>query len=235
MGARKHLHLLLIVAFMPLLLANKDCARSTTWGDKFASKWEDDHASIDKDTQCIDCHDNFSSASSKPGSHTGPAWLRSHGSFAQLKYGMQHENVCYRCHTEATCSSCHQAETPENHTEFWKQRGHGAMAGLNRSSCMSCHKDVQFCESCHAETRPPSHNASWGNTSNNHCYSSCHYPISSVGAQECRTCHSSTPSHDSAPNRPSNGLHADTADCASCHRPMRHPDNGMSCIACHSR
>ncbi len=229
----KHLHhILLTVLMLPLLLANKDCERSTTWGNKYFTKWEEDHVDIDKDSKCIDCHDNITSKKVKPKNHDETTWPKEHGDYGQMKYGYKSENVCYLCHAESQCTSCHQQEAPQSHNEFWKQKGHGAFVGLDRNSCKTCHQDTEFCERCHTSTRPVSHTASWGTTGNNHC-NSCHFPLTAVGTQECAVCHKATPSHDLTPAMPNNGLHVTGANCRSCHNPLRHPDNGATCTSCH--
>lgn len=230
-GSKPILKLLLAVILVPLLLANKDCERSATWGEKYFGKWEGDHVDIDKDTKCIDCHDDIKSPKVKPLNHD-ISWIHEHGDLAQQKFGFKTGNTCYLCHAEAQCTSCHQQEMPRSHTEYWKQRGHGAFVGIDRSSCMTCHKSVDFCERCHSSTTPISHNAAWGAAANRHCFG-CHFPLASAGAQECAVCHTGTPSHDATPAMPDNALHFLGADCRDCHRPLRHPDNGMACTACH--
>src|SRR3990167_3541695 len=62
-------HILLIFLVLPFLLANEKCERSTTWGNKYFSKWESDHVDIDKETRCIDCHDDITSQKVKPKNH----------------------------------------------------------------------------------------------------------------------------------------------------------------------
>jgi hypothetical protein len=222
---------LVLMGLVPLLLANRSCERSTTWGDEYFSEWESDHVEIDKDSKCVDCHDDVTSKKVKPSNHDA-TWIREHGGFEAKKYSYKNENVCSLCHAESQCTSCHQQQAPAQHTEFWKQRGHGIFTGLDRSKCMTCHKDVQFCESCHSVTAPVKHTAGFGAPSNRHC-NDCHYPLGSAGAQECAVCHESTPSHALTPAQPNNPLHVTGADCRLCHSPVRHPDNGMSCTTCH--
>lgn len=219
----------------PFLLANKNCQRDITWGDpsqKFVSLWADDHKDIDQDTKCADCHDTFKKRGDKPESHKQPGWIRAHGDYSQIKYGFEGENVCALCHQKADCSSCHQQDPPQDHTFFWKAKGHGLAMGQARDRCMACHEGVDFCERCHAETKPADHVATWGATQNRHCLN-CHFPISSVGGQVCAVCHSATPSHVDAPPQPDNALHGPGALCRDCHTPMRHSDNGESCSTCH--
>lgn len=231
MKVRQIKNILMIVLLMPLLLANKECERSTTWGKKYFSEWEEDHVDIDEDSKCIDCHDDIKTKKVRPSNHN-QNWLTEHGGFSQQKFGFKQENVCSLCHAEAQCTGCHQQEEPRAHTEYWKNRGHGIFVSLDRSACMVCHKEVSFCERCHDSTRPASHNAIWGTPSNLHCQS-CHFPVNSAGAQECAVCHQTTPSHISTPQTPNNALHVTGADCRDCHKPLRHPDNGMDCTVCH--
>ena len=226
-------HILLIFLVLPFLLANEKCERSTTWGNKYFSKWESDHVDIDKETRCIDCHDDITSQKVKPKNHLDTVrWMGEHGDYSSMKYGYKSESVCYLCHAESQCTSCHQQDEPRSHNQFWKQKGHGVMVSLNRSECKTCHQDAEFCEKCHASTKPVSHVASWGSPANNHC-TSCHFPLNSVGAQECAVCHKATPSHDNTPTQPNNALHAPGANCRDCHNQLRHPDNGATCTSCH--
>lgn len=227
-------HILLIFLLLPLLLANQKCERSTTWGNRYFSKWEEDHVDIDKDSKCIDCHDNIASKKVKPKNHDATTWPKEHGDYSTMKYGYKSENVCYLCHAESQCASCHQQEPPQSHNEFWKQRGHGAFVGLNRSECKTCHQDTEFCERCHATATPTSHIALWGTPSNNHC-NSCHFPLTSAGGQQCGVCHTGTPSHDATPVTPSNAQHAAGVDCRACHINLRHVDNGDACTDCHTQ
>ena len=63
------------------------------------------------------------------------------------------ENRCSLCHTESTCAACHQDTPPDNHNNFWRLRGHGVQARVDRDSCATCHR-TDFCDRCHFETRP---------------------------------------------------------------------------------
>src|SRR3989338_5829553 len=188
---RVWLGLLIVV---PFLMANKQCQRSTTWGDPYTSlsaAWEQDHQDIDKYTTCADCHDGLSKTV-KPKSHDA-TWIQVHGKYSNLKYGFRSQNVCALCHQESQCATCHQQQQPTDHTAFWRLRGHGLMVGLNRQKCATCHQ-VDFCERCHANTKPLDHTASWGAPAQRHCFG-CHAPIDSVKGQKCFVCHQSTPSH----------------------------------------
>lgn len=229
------LRTLLILLVAPFLLANKGCERPITWGDPksdLVSKWAEDHKEIDPDAKCKDCHDDITSTKVKPKSHT-PEWIRVHGDFSQIQYGFRKENVCALCHKESDCATCHQQQPPQSHTMFWKLKGHGIMVSQDRSRCMTCHQQgADFCERCHAQTKPTNHLAGFGSPANLHCQS-CHAPIDSAGGQGCAVCHNENPSHDSAPPQPDTALHAGDPDCRTCHTPLRHPDNGESCITCH--
>ena len=215
-------YFLLIMSLTPFLLANKGCDKETTPA----------HPPLEKGMACADCHDDGRSRDTKPADHT-LAWEKVHGQWIR-KEGFKSDSTCLICHTESTCSSCHQREKPQNHNQFWRLRGHGLAVGLARSRCFSCHRGADFCDRCHSETRPQDHLATWGAPSNQHCLS-CHFPLSSVGGQKCAVCHGGTPSHTAAPAQPANALHVVGANCRSCHSPLRHPDNGMSCTTCHSR
>ena len=50
MRAKQNIGFILIAILIPFMLANKSCERSTTWGPKFVTKWEEDHALIDEKT-----------------------------------------------------------------------------------------------------------------------------------------------------------------------------------------
>ncbi|MBI4211764.1 MAG: hypothetical protein HY540_03920 [Deltaproteobacteria bacterium] len=161
-------------------------------------------------------------------------WVEKHGATMKLT-GDTFKGNCAMCHSESTCSSCHQQTPPRSHTHYWRLKGHGLAVGLNRSQCFSCHRSNDFCERCHAETQPLSHTGSWGTPSNRHCQN-CHFPLTSAGGMQCAVCHKETPSHTlSTPAMPSNAKHVTGANCRSCHAPLRHPDNGMTCTTCHQR
>ena len=191
----KYKHQIILMAILiPFLLANKDCYRETSWGkEKIFGEWQGDHPDIDAETRCIDCHDDIKNQKVTPSNHKGN-WLRKHGKYTWKKFGYKNDSVCYLCHDESKCSSCHMQEAPANHTEFWKARSHGAIMGLDRGRCMICHKSVDFCERCHSSIRPITHNALWSGSTNQHCQN-CHLPITSPEAQKCRVCHESTPAH----------------------------------------
>lgn len=209
-----------MILLVPFLLGQKKCDNP---------KWE--HIKIEKGMACTDCHEDGRTKETPPASHD-PAWKRNHGKFMG-QYGFKKSVVCTVCHTESKCATCHQQEKPRDHNEFFRLRSHGLSVGLDRSRCLACH-NADFCERCHATVMPVDHRAGWGAPTNRHCLS-CHFPLASAGAQKCAVCHNATPSHVSAPSQPANSLHAPGANCRSCHTPLRHPDNGMVCLACHPR
>jgi hypothetical protein len=215
-----------IVGFLVLmiipLLGNKACEKAASF----------EHPVVPKETECKECHEDGRDAKTKPAGHD-LAWERDHGKFIQ-RYGFKPQTNCTLCHTESQCTTCHQQEKPKDHNEFWRLKSHGLAVGLDRSQCYTCHRGPDFCQRCHAQTQPLDHSAAWGAPSNRHCLN-CHFPLTSAGAERCAVCHTGTPSHSSAPNQPANALHVTGANCRSCHSPLRHPDNGMSCTVCHAR
>jgi len=184
------------------------------------------HDALGVDDACSVCH-SVIDENWVPESH-GQAWERLHGQ----AFRMRQEAItgrCEVCHSESTCNSCHQSETPRNHDNFWRLRGHAVPATLDRDNCAVCHRD-DGCIRCHEDTQPLNHKGSFGSPRNNHCLG-CHFPLSSSG---CLTCHKSTPSHNQAPDQPPD--HVPGADCRACHgrnAPLRHVDDGSDCNACH--
>jgi menaquinone reductase, multiheme cytochrome c subunit len=184
------------------------------------------HARTSAPNDCATCHLAYSSELA-PFTHDH-LWMEVHGGVVR---GRSRDVVdrCSMCHTEETCSSCHQTEAPRDHTNFWRRRGHAFGAGLDRNRCATCHQP-DSCNTCHADSRPISHVGSWGGSRSNHCLS-CHIPLQSEG---CYTCHKSTPSHFLAPPKPPD--HHPAMDCRQCHgltAPLLHADSGADCNACH--
>lgn len=188
------------------------------------------HPAVEKGVECAACHDDGRTIATPPPGHD-LAWEKNHGKLIQQK-GLKPDSTCLICHNESQCTSCHQQEPPKNHTHYWRLKGHGVSVGMDRSRCTTCHRGADFCERCHSETEPLNHTAAWGAPTNRHCLN-CHFPVNSVGGQQCFACHRSTPSHDDTPAQPENGLHVPGADCRSCHSPVGHPDSGASCTTCH--
>ena len=211
--------ILMIFLCLPLILSNKECNKKNSFN----------HPPIEKGVACKDCHEDGRTKDTMPKWHD-LAWKRDHGKNIKQN-GFRPEGVCYLCHTESTCTACHQEVKPKDHTQFWRLKGHGLTVGMDRSRCYACHRP-DFCERCHSQTRPQDHSAGFSAPSNRHCYV-CHYPLSSAGGQRCGVCHTQTPAHSRTPRQPSNSLHLPGANCRSCHSPLRHPDNGTSCTICH--
>lgn len=189
--------------------------------------------------QCISCHIQHNPEEScsvchsevdqqwQPGSHSH-LWKKGHGMVARSGTTLQAQR-CELCHSESTCIQCHESEKPDNHDNYWRLRGHGVVASMDRQNCQTCHRD-DYCASCHDEARPLSHTGSFGSPRNTHCVS-CHFPLRGEG---CVTCHRSTPSHDAATPLPPD--HNIAMNCRLCHGagvPLRHIDDGSDCILCH--
>lgn len=190
-------------------------------------------------SECMDCHADRKISNDcgvchkeigrdwAPTNH-GDAWKKFHGQVARMRSDVIEEN-CSLCHSESTCVQCHQVEEPEGHNNFFRLRGHGMIASMDRASCAACHRS-DFCERCHQETTPLSHRGNWGSPTNQHCLG-CHFPLPSEG---CITCHKSMPSHQTAAPKPAD--HFATMNCRQCHGvsvPLPHVDDGSDCNFCH--
>lgn len=178
------------------------------------------------EADCASCHAEIR-ADAMPPSH-GASWKRYHGSFVRGP-SEQRADQCALCHQPSECTTCHQIEMPQNHNNYWRRRGHGLTASMDRESCATCH-DSDSCQRCHDETRPMSHVGSWGSPRDRHCMA-CHEPLR---ANSCGVCHASTPSHDFATPLPPD--HLPGMNCRQCHgngQPLPHVDNGQVCTECH--
>ena len=178
---------------------------------------------------CAICHREI--RKDRPPESHRLAWKKVHGQ-AVRRGGEVAADRCFLCHREDSCSSCHREEEPASHTVFWKDRGHGVTARMDRSTCAVCHQS-DACDRCHRETAPRSHVGSWGSPRNRHCYY-CHWGAGRQD-QSCSMCHRSY-AHN-APPRPSDPQHAGVPEsqCRSCHSiiDMQHADNGDACVSCH--
>lgn len=143
----------------------------------------------------------------KPGSHKGN-WLGYHGKAAGAEGNSPGKpgRACIVCHDRTDCIACHTVTAPRDHTNFWRTRGHGLMAGGNRERCLACHRQ-DYCIRCHSETAPRSHTASWRKR---HC-TWCHFGSGNTPADNCAVCHKQA-AHTSAPHAVSPAL-----DCRACH------------------
>jgi hypothetical protein len=164
-----------------------------------------------------------------PPSHLAAAWDRTHGRDPAHGWDTQHERSCSLCHSRGFCDDCHRVERPTSHTEFFRQRGHGFAAGIQREPCMACHQE-SFCIRCHREEEPRSHfSATWGGSTSQHCVS-CH----ELSQSRCSVCHKSTPSHAQADPIPPPPHPNAAANCYVCHLRPPHADNRVTpCVACH--
>jgi len=124
----------------------------------------------------------------KPDSHRGD-WARNHGLHAQVDMNDvgQLGSVCLTCHQKNDCIACHSQTMPRDHNNFWRTRGHGLTASVNRERCLYCHRQ-DYCIRCHNETAPRSHTAGWVNQ---HCQW-CHIE-GKVPGGSCGVCHKRHP------------------------------------------
>lgn len=185
------------------------------------------HVKTERGNDCAVCHKVLRKDQMPPDHKV--SWERRHGFHSDRVIQGTGQTTCEQCHTEQTCTTCHQTQLPKNHTNFWRQRGHAVMVSLNRRSCATCHRS-DFCNRCHQNTRPRSHRGLWGSPQNTHC-NTCHFPLQGEG---CLTCHKGAPSHLMAPPMPAG--HLPSMNCRQCHgltAPLKHPDNGSTCTACH--
>lgn len=176
--------------------------------------------------ECATCH-RMLDVGVMPNSHLFQ-WKLLHGQ-AVRAHGTATVDNCSLCHTESSCRDCHQVELPENHTNYFRRRGHGIVARMDRQNCAACHRS-DSCDTCHQHTRPITHRGSFGGTVSTHCLS-CHFPVRS---SSCGTCHRETPSHAMATPLPPG--HSTAMNCRLCHgagQPLPHVDKGDDCTICH--
>jgi hypothetical protein len=186
------------------------------------------HAERKGPSDCAACHQQIR-LDAKPPNHTGQ-WLREHGHVMRAHNNDVRVERCDTCHSQASCLACHRVQQPENHTQYWRRRGHGLAASMDRRSCSACH-EPESCTACHSQNQPINHSGSWGSPLDRHCLT-CHEPLRLE--ESCQVCHKSTPSHALAPPMPD--WHISAMNCRQCHgngQPLLHADNGTSCIQCH--
>ncbi len=204
-------------------------ADSTRWHlkDNRPEACQDCHRQHDVAADCSVCHLEIRTTT-KPPSHHSDIFLRTHGRDIEIARSRGHQEGCGICHAQSSCDACHQIMKPQSHTEFFRGRGHGLEAGLNRTQCTPCHQE-NFCVRCHQEVEPRSHVGGFGGAQSRHCLS-CHEPLESTG---CRVCHASTLSHQLATPIPPPPHQPATSDCRRCHLRPPHADNGSDCTLCH--
>lgn len=176
--------------------------------------------------ECATCHRELRTDVA-PASHAFQ-WQRVHGATVRAHEGGTADD-CSLCHAESSCKDCHLATQPDNHDNYFRRRGHGLHARMDRQNCATCHRS-DSCDACHDDTRPVSHFGAFGGTTSNHCVG-CHLPVQQT---ECFTCHKGTPSHDTAAPKPAD--HTAGMNCRLCHgagQPLPHVDNGSNCNSCH--
>jgi hypothetical protein len=193
-----------------------------------AGACEDCHRREGIASDCVVCHEQ-TTRSTAPTSHQAAGWLRAHGRDSSRPLSAAHGEGCRLCHSQSSCDGCHRVLKPSDHTEFFRLRGHGLSASIQRERCAACHQE-DSCVRCHQETRPRSHfRATWAGRTSSHCLS-CHEPL---GDASCFVCHRAAPSHARATPIPPPPHPSALSDCRRCHLRPPHADNGGSCTVCH--
>jgi hypothetical protein len=189
----------------------------------------DCHAEARAPNECATCHSEID-RDWMPPSHA-ELWEQRHGQVFRAGSSALVDN-CSLCHTaESSCTQCHLETPPQSHNNFFRLRGHGLAAQMDRQSCATCHRP-DSCQRCHMEVLPTSHRGQFGGTLSTHCLG-CHFPLQANG---CITCHKETPSHLMATPLPSDPAHSPGLNCRQCHgvtAPLPHVDKGDECIVCH--
>ncbi|HED65891.1 MAG TPA: hypothetical protein ENJ09_10095 [Planctomycetes bacterium] len=186
----------------------------------------DCHEAQGEATTCATCH-NEVEIDIAPRTHDA-SWDRMHGLAVRDGSDRTVDN-CSICHEESTCVSCHEETMPQNHNNFWRSRGHGLTARMDRDTCAVCHGGPDYCDRCHTTATPLTHTGLWAAPRNNHCLG-CH---TDEPQQSCYLCHQSgAPSHALAPPKPVG--HDPLSDCRECHTFISHADNGDDCNICHN-
>lgn len=184
------------------------------------------HAERGVSDRCETCH-RQQRRDRAPHTHDG-LWLRFHGKVVRAESSALVDR-CEMCHEKNACQACHQDQMPASHNNFFRRRGHGLMARMDRESCSACHRP-DSCESCHSQVLPQNHTGAFGGRQSTHCFS-CHFPLQS---SDCATCHRTDHSHAMAAPLPPD--HSPAMNCRQCHglsAPLPHVDKGDQCTACH--
>ena len=175
---------------------------------------------------CSVCHAKTRS-DRRPGDHAG-SWRTRHAEGVRFDAGRGRPKRCGTCHAEDFCVACHQAEPPSTHNTFFRLKGHGIDAAVNRERCGTCHAQ-DFCERCHRAMQPTTHVGGWARGPYRHCLS-CHFPLD-VETTRCAVCHTGADHKSFAPPYPRDGNHGGNCTMA-CHT-KPHPDPGPGCKECH--
>ncbi len=145
------------------------------------------HEKKGESTDCATCH-KTRDLTMTPDNHK-INWIGRHGVESMLTRKDEHGKNCSTCHTGTECMDCHTQEEPRSHTNFWRQRGHGLEAGIDREKCLVCHRQ-DSCVRCHTETAPRSHKGAW---KADHC-GACHLQSSFTPENNtCAVCHRQIP------------------------------------------
>ena len=184
------------------------------------------HAEQHTANECATCHRELRVDRPPPNHAFG--WQRMHGKVVRA-HSTATGDSCALCHKDSSCAGCHLEVPPPNHNNYFRLRGHGVMARMDRENCAACHRS-DSCDACHRQSLPVNHVGQWGAPRDTHCLS-CHLPVSNT---DCATCHRGTPSHDTATPMPPG--HNAAMNCRQCHgagQPLPHVDNGTECTRCH--
>jgi hypothetical protein len=103
--------------------------------------------------QCLTCHVpaqeaglpmNAISGFPRPESHRFGGFIEGHRSAAATS-----PEYCAVCHTESSCTSCHEGQGAPGFHPLNFMASHGPEAFGRSSDCSSCHSAEAFCRACH--------------------------------------------------------------------------------------
>jgi hypothetical protein len=117
------------------------------------------HTAKNVSPACGDCH----AARFKPGYHSGGFRMNHSRMEASTGNKASHGRDCGTCHERPACTACHQTMKPRSHNGFFRMRGHGLKATMDRKSCTTCHAESS-CVQCHSQTKPMNHRGAWETT-----------------------------------------------------------------------
>lgn len=165
--------------FIIVLAAMEVIVIITAYGE---SGRNDASSDLDKagNISCEECHDGRIFL---PSYHFS-GWRIRHGKMKKNQYQEEHGKQCDDCHQKNACIDCHKKRKPRSHTSFFRIRGHGLKADMDRQSCATCHKE-SFCIRCHQHTKPMNHKGNW---LQRHGYMIPAGQLKNIG--KCNVCHS---------------------------------------------